>query len=79
MNLKKMEPSTNYDVQFTITTTSRDPVSTSDVNGAIYGTVYDSCRVLNTQTGRYVGTWRNPVSLVDLCSTTTHHFDLQFS
>jgi len=78
--LTQVKANTDYDLKFTWTSTSLDPVNsmTDDTNGSIWATVYDSCRILNTNTGQYEEQWRNPVTLGDICVTTTSHFAIEY-
>lgn len=75
--LKTLQAGQDYDTELTFTSTATNP--SSDSNGAISAIVYDSCRILNTNTGQYGEYWRNPVALGDICSAVEIGYQIFYS
>ncbi len=77
-NVTRARAKFNHEIQLTFDTTAIDPTDLADQNGAFWLTMYDSCRILNTQTGLYEDNWFNPVTLADICTTEPHNAGMFF-
>ncbi len=78
-NVKRAAAKVNHKIRLTFDTTAVDPTNLADQNAAFWVSIYDSCRILNTQTGLYENNWFNPVTLADICTTSTHNTALFYN
>jgi len=71
---KTLNTATDYDLYFTLKSTSLDPCSFTagggcDANAGIYCTLYDSARIKDTMTGKYIEAYSNPRTNADVGGT----------